>query len=496
LTLLNPIWLFALAAIGIPVVIHLWNIKPGKTLKVGSISLFSESSPKSSRSFKLLDILLLLLRCLLLTLLAFLLATPLWQQHLKAGKARGWILIPKENFNQTYRRYKTTVDSFQKAGYEFHYFNQGFAKADLNAVLQHPGKDSTSTSNYWDLVKELAHQLPATVPAALFTPNTIEHFTVDKPTSALKLNWHTYTPADSVNTWLAGAWLTPTGNIRVVQGTAIPTGTNYQYTEVKNGGQTGSPYQVSLDNGLPVVTFNQSKLTVDTATQHIAIYAGKNTIDAGYLKAGLDAVAQFTLRKTIIKVYNQTDAIPGNQNWIFWLSEQPAGDAIVQKTKNLFSYAVGKATEVNSWLNNSGDYVTQGQAKISLTKIISAKPTGNTLWTDGLGNPVLSLLQSAQANNYQFYSHFNPAWNDLVWNDAFPKWLMALTYPDLANHIPDRRMLSAEQIQPVTTTGTDTITTERTNHINLTNYLWLILVLTFFTERWLATKNKTELANG
>jgi hypothetical protein len=53
---------------------------------------------------------------------------------------------------------------------------------------------------------------------------------------------------------------------------------------------------------------------------------------------------------------------------------QPAGDAIVQKTKNLFSYAVGKATEVNSWLNNSGDYVTQGQAKISLTKIISAKP--------------------------------------------------------------------------------------------------------------------------
>jgi hypothetical protein len=44
---------------------------------VGSISLFSESSPKSSRSFKLLDILLLLLRCLLLTLLAFLLATAL-----------------------------------------------------------------------------------------------------------------------------------------------------------------------------------------------------------------------------------------------------------------------------------------------------------------------------------------------------------------------------------------------------------------------------------
>jgi hypothetical protein len=49
--------------------------------------------------------------------------------------------------------------------------------------------------------------------------------------------------------------------------TLSPTGTSYQYTEVKNGGQTGSAsIQVSLDNGLPVVTFNQSKLPVDTAT--------------------------------------------------------------------------------------------------------------------------------------------------------------------------------------------------------------------------------------
>jgi hypothetical protein len=33
--LTTPIWLFALAAIGIPVMIHLWNIKPGKTLEGG-----------------------------------------------------------------------------------------------------------------------------------------------------------------------------------------------------------------------------------------------------------------------------------------------------------------------------------------------------------------------------------------------------------------------------------------------------------------------------
>jgi UDP-N-acetylglucosamine:LPS N-acetylglucosamine transferase len=58
---------FALAALSIPVIIHLWNIRPGKTLKVGSISLITEASKSTKRSFKLLDILLLIIRCLLLS---------------------------------------------------------------------------------------------------------------------------------------------------------------------------------------------------------------------------------------------------------------------------------------------------------------------------------------------------------------------------------------------------------------------------------------------
>ena len=65
LQLLNPIWLFAIGGIVIPLIIHLWNIKKGKTLKVGSISLLGESSRQSAKSLKLIDLLLLFLRCLL-----------------------------------------------------------------------------------------------------------------------------------------------------------------------------------------------------------------------------------------------------------------------------------------------------------------------------------------------------------------------------------------------------------------------------------------------
>src|SRR6202000_2638344 len=133
--LFNPIWLFALAALSIPVAIHLWNIRQGKTLKVGSISLITVSSQKRSRSLKLHDLLLLLLRCLLLALLAFVLTMPFWQRNINPSSIKGWVMIPKENLKESYQKFKPEIDSLTKAGFEFHYFNKGFEKRKLSEVL-------------------------------------------------------------------------------------------------------------------------------------------------------------------------------------------------------------------------------------------------------------------------------------------------------------------------------------------------------------------------
>ena len=148
---LNPIWFTALAALSIPVVIHLWNIRPGKTLKVGSISIFEKASPASSRSLKLLDILLLILRCLLLAVVALLLAAPFWQQKANTS-AKGWVLIPRIYFKQAYHQYKNKIDSLDKKGYEFHYFDAGFPKEKLDE-LQKTALSKTWTTRltigYW-----------------------------------------------------------------------------------------------------------------------------------------------------------------------------------------------------------------------------------------------------------------------------------------------------------------------------------------------------------
>lgn len=169
LTLLNPTWLFAIAALSIPVVIHLWNIRPGKTLKVGSIALVEASSRKNSRSFNLLEILLLIIRCLFLLLLAVLLAQPYWSQLIKPAKSKGWVLIPKQHVHQVYQQYKLKVDSLTKAGYELHYFNTGFALIDTLKFKTMADSGKSVVKN-WTLLKELGQQIPANYPLIYLPP--------------------------------------------------------------------------------------------------------------------------------------------------------------------------------------------------------------------------------------------------------------------------------------------------------------------------------------
>lgn len=494
----SPIWLFALAAIGIPVIIHLWNIRPGKTLKVGSIALFSESSPKSSRSFRLMDILLLLFRCLLLILLALLLAAPLWQRQLNNSRAKGWILIPGGGYPYVQRNYKPRLDSLLKQGYEYHTFNSSFAKLDTSAKAK-TNIDTVPDNNlnYWQLIKQLNTKVSPSTPIELFTPNTINHFTGERPVTALHINWHTYPGADSVSTWLAGAWLKQNGDVRVAQGTATLSGTSYQYNDIKNGGKPGSSYQIGVENGLPVVSLKDSKITADTTTLRIAIYTDKNSIDANYLKAALDAITQLTQRKTIVKQNNQPGAIPAGQNWVFWLSESPVDQAIIQNNSNVFCYQGHKVFEVNSWISNTDSYsIKQGLSKIALYKTTNSFPLDDAIWTDGFGNVILK-KEPGKTTVYRFYTRFNPAWNDLVWSDDFPKWIMQLVNENsFITQGHDRRALSAEQIQPEHISGTNGAVSIPAKQIDLSHYIWLALALAFFTERWLAHKNKQVLANG
>ncbi|WP_158825137.1 BatA domain-containing protein [Mucilaginibacter lacusdianchii] len=496
---LNPIWLFAAAALVIPVLIHLWNIRPGKVLKVGSISLIDPASRKSSRSFKLLDIPLFILRCLLLLTLALLLSLPVWQKKLKPVKLKGWVMIPKEHFINTYKKFKPHIDSLTKAGYEFHYFNQGFSKSNLTQILLHPKdsiriQDTTKQQiNYWTLIKQLDNKVASTLPLYVFTPNQANYFIGTKPQVALNLHWQTYIPTDSVSNWVERAWFTNNNSIRVVQGNSTATGTAYSYATVQ-GNQANSVYTINTQDGRPTIKLNSSKQTaipIDTTTTRLAIYTDNALADASYLKAALQALTELAQHKTVLKQYSSPALIRVGQSWLFWLSEKPVPKRLLQQCQHILVYAKGKVVDTNSWIDNDGLYATavQQQQKIELFKLISSSNNEEVIWRDGFGHSVLG-LHSGTNKVYRFYSRFNPSWNDLVWSNEFPTWLLKLMTPaeTTANNSFDKRALSQDQLMPELTGDTHMPTVKLTGFTDLQPYFWLALVLLFLAERWLSNR--------
>lgn len=496
---LSPLWLFAVAAVSIPVIIHLWNIRPGKTLKVGSISLIEASSRKRSRSFKLLDLLLLLLRCLFLVILAFVLAMPYLKKQPDVTKSKGWLLIPKESFKETYQKFKSTAGPLLKSGYELHYFDGSFPKTDLQQALSDTSKlNSNNAASYWNLIKQLDQQVPAGLDVYLFTTNTLSHFNGSKPEVALKLNWQTYTPADSNRTWIKTAWFTANKDVHVVQGTSKPSGTFYSAQNVSSGAEASSPFNIAVNGGQATISLksgNQKPVVVDTASLKVEVYAGENSLDAGYVKAALESIGQFTQRNITVKPYTNNANAVVKKDWLFWLSDKTLNPNEASRFKNVLVYKPGKAAAVNSWISNSDTYsVTQGQPIIPLYKLITQKnDKGEPVWHDGFGNPILTRDAANGTATYHFYSRFNPGWSDLVWDDNFPKLILQLMVGnEPAGTEEDYRIADNKAIQPIIvkeagiTAGTHSIDND------VTRYFWLVLALVFLVERWLVYRTATD----
>lgn len=237
LQLVNPIALFALAAVIIPVLIHLWNVRKGKTLKVGSIALLAESSKQPARSRRITNWPLFLLRCLLLLLLAFLLANPFWESRTKNGAA-GWMLVADDHLPVAYQQHQGLIDSLLKKGFELHKLSPAFEKISLfDTTSSH-----ISTESPWALIKQLDAGLPKDFPVYLFASNQLKDYYEERPVTQLNLHW----------------------------------------------------------NSLSINTDADRDSTPDTSSIRITIYPGKSSTDAHYIKAALKAIGQYTGRDIII----------------------------------------------------------------------------------------------------------------------------------------------------------------------------------------------------
>jgi hypothetical protein len=447
--------------------VHLWNVRPGKPLAVGSIALLKENGRQYSRRLQLSDLLLLLLRCLLILLLAILLAQPRWRPA-TAPKEKGWVLMAPQKLPETYRQFQSRIDSLLQAGYALHYFTPGFPERGLQTALHETEETPADSASYWALLDSLQQHARAPSSLYLFTPGHLSRFYGDRPAIDTAIHWYAYTPADSVSSWQSEAYAISSGGVLIRKVTSRPAANSYIYEE------------------LP------ASAKADTTTCRITVFADTYAHDAGYLKAAITAIQQFTRRKISLLVTSETAALPPQTDWLFWLSAQALPANV--NAHHIWRYDSGAVINTNSWI------ISAAAAPTPLFRRIQLKqgPAAQVLWTDGFGDPLLRLEKNGAINIYHFSGRLDPAWNELPWSPAFPGLLLQLLFPD--DNIPppgkDRRAIAAQQLRP--DHGRAEMSRKRTAPAatDLAPLVWAVVFALFLAERLWVFKTKKSGADG
>lgn len=486
------------SAIIIPVLVHLRNMREGKTLKVGSVLLLRQSARQHARSFRIREWLLLVLRCLLIVLLSLLLAAPSWWAQPKAVQQKGWIVVERQYKKELYKAYGHQIDSLFVTGLSLHFFETGFPVVKKEALV-HSTDSSAATPPYWGLLQQLYRQVPADMPVYLYTGNQLSRFAGKRPSLPMKLQWQVVTPADSTANWIAAAYLSSPDSIQVTRGNSRPASLSYTVENIPATGAAQRGYSMSFEKGkllLQQTNSDEAPIKVDTSTIEVVMYTDTYPDDAVYLRAAIRAIQQYSRRRIRLQsISNLNNQLPA-PDWLFWLSDKPVPFI---RDCNIFRYVAGREQSMRSWLVQADRQSTD--EPIALYKSISdstADPDDTPLWQDGYGHPVLTKTSAGAATFFNFYSRFHPRWTDLVWNTRFPVWMLPLLLgggdePENSRH--DKRVMNSGQImaaiQPVKQNGQITIPPQKTD---LGGIVWIAAFLVFLLERIIATSNKKQTA--
>jgi hypothetical protein len=172
MTLSNPVFLWSLLGLSIPIVIHLLSRKEGKVIRLGSIRHVQETSTQQFKGIKLNELLLLVLRCAMIFIFSLLLSG----LQCSGISNEKWVVI--ENGLESDPFVKTVLDSLINDGYEKHQLSEGFPTLH---------NDSITNINYWNLAQELGTMNLSS--AVVFASNKATQFNGKRIALASNVKW-------------------------------------------------------------------------------------------------------------------------------------------------------------------------------------------------------------------------------------------------------------------------------------------------------------------
>jgi len=280
----NPLYLFALMGLIIPIAIHLLSRKEGKIIKLGSIRHVLETSTQQFKGIKLNEIVLLMLRCAMLIVFALLLSG-LQCSNQRINK---WVMIEKGL--EQLPNLPSILDSLEKDGYSLHLLAKGFA--DL--------KDSSgrnSEINYWQLVEELKQKNLSE--AIVFSKNNIENFKGIRPALPANVRWISQ-PLPSLDFPLKAIHHGRDSAFLLMGHTNI----DKTYFSTKKITTNASPIAVTAQDTIKIVLVSDADYDYDHKI----------------VTAALLAIEKFTTTKILLTEADPSNAVSSSTDWCVWLS--------------------------------------------------------------------------------------------------------------------------------------------------------------------------------
>ncbi|WP_439880697.1 BatA domain-containing protein [Pontibacter sp. MBLB2868] len=495
MTFLAPYWLFAASAILVPIAIHLWNKRQGKTVKVGSLRWLEASASTRWSSIKLNDVWLLLLRCLILILLAVALAQPVLVHQPQQSEAKKAIYVGQELlYTSALQPIKPAIDSLLQRGYSLYAYTADFRQITPEAWQQISNRTTDTTlnfsANYWGLLPALSEKYDQPQDSVwLFTSDQQRYFTSDRPENLPENIYWIPIATKATATWLQAAVQTSPDSLLLITGHSTRDGITYNRHSIGKAtlslnlpGKQVLQLQRQNDSLQAVVGNTISKVQVQKEPLQIAILPDEaHKQEARYLKAAIQAISNYTQ----LTIHLKTDTAAAD--WVFWLRNAKVPVSLEKQVKQglkLWVQQGAEPTKLNTSIAGAAGTAIKVH-QVSAANQQSSKAAA--LWTAANSQPILSWQPMGLGRIYTFRSGFSPAWSELGRSAQLPDLLLPLLLPTPAATY-DLRALDEQQLMPNQRTEVATAEASKTQREPLVPWVVLVAIILFLMERFIVSR--------
>ncbi len=503
ISFLSSAWLWALAALVIPIAIHLLNRRQGKRIQISSLRFLESSQSKRIRHLKLTDFPLLVLRALMFGLLAILLAKPALLRQDSAGTdtPQDWVLVSGEIKSAAANR---AIDSLLTNGAELRLLAPNFPLIGRSEPLE----NLTIPQNIWSLLRSADKKAPSGSAFHIFAPRKLAFFNGSRPEISRKVYWH-FLPIQTEKQWIQSARIVSQDSLLV----EIGVSDSVNVWLAKRKFSLPREEAVLRAKSLPPILFTPKQAdvsaTVEFVQENTPLVSEKTELtpqapkinavifhdderreDAAYVRAALEVAAsqnEIYCELTTLLVTEIPEDLP-RDGIIFWLSKQDFPENLGEDGPPLLSVVDAGGARYESL---DGEIVLQNLTTVGAPGIRRRTALrlseAITVWNDPSGEPLLTRTILKSGIRYDFASRFHPTWTDLPLDPVFPQWIesLLLEFANLTfelDPVHDLRTVDARQVQPILIERRPGARAASALQA-LQTPLWILLAIIFMLER-------------